>query len=267
MANRETDLVQFRKNYCVLKKYTDDYFKFTMIHGAIGGKRSKQAAERGSANDQKLDNNKSRARSAIFEIAICNRWDWWITLTLDPKKYDRSNLAAFIRDYTKFEWNYSRDHKTKIKHHLIPELHEDGAWHMHGFITGLPRDQLFINENGFLDWQAYKDKFGFISMDRVRNAEAASKYLTKYITKDLDECVKTINAKMYYSSQGLKRAEIVKSGMFVGNKPLDWWNYDGEWASIKDIKHDPVTVQNITNKIICPNNRTVNEDEGGASEA
>lgn len=49
-------------------------------------------APKGSVNDFKIEKNIYRAKKIIFEYAFCNPWDWFFTGTLDPKKYDRTNL-------------------------------------------------------------------------------------------------------------------------------------------------------------------------------
>ena len=43
-------------------------------------------------SDVKLSNNISRAKSKVFEYAYCNHWDYFITLTISPDKYDRYDL-------------------------------------------------------------------------------------------------------------------------------------------------------------------------------
>ena len=49
-------------------------------------------------NENKLENNLSRAKSKIFQYAMCNDFEYFVTLTLDSKKYDRYNLSKFIKD-------------------------------------------------------------------------------------------------------------------------------------------------------------------------
>ena len=70
---------------------------------------------------------------------------------------------------------------------------------MHGFLKGIPPDylRLFSLEEKLpqylrkklkqgmhiYDWPAYRQKFGFCDIEPVRNLQAASAYVTKYITK------------------------------------------------------------------------------------
>ena len=191
----------------------------------------KNYENRGKVNDEKLMNNISRAKSTVLELALCNEWEHFITLTIDASKYDRYDLSAYYKDLGQFIRNQRRKYKTDIKYLLIPEQHKDGAWHMHGFMHGLTSDMLTENAHGYMDWQDYSKKFGYCSIDKIKHKEKASSYITKYISKDFDKGIKKLNAKMYYSSRGLKKAEKIKEGLLKCN--LSNPDYVGDYAAIK----------------------------------
>lgn len=197
-----------------------------------GFETEKKYTQKATVNEEKLDTNISRARSAIFELAYCNPWELFITLTIDQKKYNRHDLKKYYRDFSKWLQNYNRIHGTSIKYIFIPERHKDGSWHMHGLIMGLPLEQLQMNAYGYLDWIEYKEKFGYCSIDKIRNHEAVSKYITKYISKDLGDCVKELNAKMYYCSKGLERSTIIAKGTLSANN-VPTWDYQNDWVKVK----------------------------------
>lgn len=205
---------------------------------------------RGTVNECKLDESIIRTKSKIFELAYCNPWDWFFTGTLDPRRYDRSDLKQWHKDLSQWLRNYNRLNKTDIKFLLIPELHADGkSWHMHGFFHGLPVDHLkqfcigdkmgkglaekVKHGDAVYNWQAYQKKFGFCDLEPVKNPEAVSKYITKYISKNLATSVTELNAHMYYHSRGLKFAELIKTGYmledfemqpaFTGDYCSVWW--------------------------------------------
>ena len=180
-------------------------------------------------NSEKLEESICRTRSKIFELAFCNPWSWFFTGTLDPKKYDRTDLKKFHSDLTNWLRQYNRYHGTQIKFLLIPELHSDGkSWHMHGFFYDLPQEHLtrfqigdrmgkalaekVKNGDEVYNWSAYHKKFGFCDLEPIRNAEAVSKYITKYISKNLATSVTELNAHMYYHSRGLQFSQTVKKG-------------------------------------------------------
>jgi hypothetical protein len=182
-------------------------------------------------NDEKLKNNISRAKSTVLELALCNPWEYFVTLTLDQKKYDRYNLDKYIKDLGQFIRDQRKKYNTDIKYLLIPEQHKDGAWHIHGFLHGLTDKMLRVNAYGYMDWLDYSKKFGYCSIDKIKHKVKASAYITKYISKDFDRGIKKLNAKMYYSSKGLKKAEKIKEGLLNGQ--LSNPDYVGEYATVK----------------------------------
>lgn len=149
--------------------------------------------------------NLVRARSRIYEYGMCNDWDFFVTLTIDKSKMDRYDLKSYYAKFSQFLRNYNKRHNLNIKYLFIPEKHKDGAWHMHGFLHGLPINHLEVNHHGYYDWLAYSERFGYISLDMIRDKDKASSYITKYISKDLANCVTELNSKMYYCSKGLKK--------------------------------------------------------------
>ena len=188
--------------------------------------------EKGSVNDFKLEENLIRTRGKIFELAFCNPWDWFFTGTLNANKQDRTDLELFHKQLTKWLANYNmrrlpKNHK--IRFLLVPELHDDGKnWHIHGFLYGLPEEHLrqfqigdrmgkglsekVLRGDVVFDWPPYAERFGFCDLERIKNHEAVSKYITKYINKNLATSVTALNAHQYYHSRGLKTAETIKKG-------------------------------------------------------
>lgn len=166
-------------------------------------------------NEDKLSNNVIRAKMKIFEYAMCNDFEYFVTLTLSPDKYDRSNLDKYIKDLGQFIRDYRKKYNVDVQYILIPERHKDNnSWHMHGLIKGIPEEHLTLNKNGYKDWKNYSDKFGYMSISQIRNREAVSKYITKYVSKTLEVGggVTEKNKKLYYCSRGLKTSEKVREG-------------------------------------------------------
>ena len=167
----------------------------------------------------KFESSLSRAKSQVYQYAICNEWDWFCTFTLDKTKKDRFDLKAFNRDLSLFLRHFRRK-CPGLQFLLIPEHHEDGAWHMHGLISGLPKEFLApfvgntptmrkLRRKGYLNWPDYQDRFGFCSFGRIRSHDAVSAYITKYLNKSLSARVYEVGSHLYYASRGLKRAQRV----------------------------------------------------------
>lgn len=205
-----------------------------------------QHTRKGSVSDVKSDNNISRAKNRVFELALCNPWNIFLTFTLDPKKYNRNDLGKFRKDLSQFVRDYNKKYGLAIKYLLIPEEHKKGGWHMHGFLMGLPDEHLrlftlseklpkYIREKlksgqAVYEWEPYRKKFGFCDLEVVKDQFAVSAYVTKYITKDLDRTVRESGAHLYYCSQGLSRSVVIFRGKANDGLVYD---YESDYNSIK----------------------------------
>lgn len=244
---------KYKYNQYILKVYGyGDSRHIKLIHmNALRNSGVEDDAEKDKPrgkNDCKLSESIIRTKAKIFELAYCNPWDWFFTGTLDPRRYDRANLDAWHKDLTQWLRNYNRIHGLSIKFLLIPELHKNGkGWHMHGFLYGLPESHLHQFRIGdtmgaglaakvkagdiVYNWLSYADKFGFCDVEAVRDSEAVSKYMTKYICKDLAQSVTEVGAHMYYHSRGLRFAEVIKKGSMstaIDMKP----SYTGDYCEV-----------------------------------
>ena|GEM_PF-776560 len=171
---------------------------------------------------EKLANNIIRTKSTILQYALCNPWEHFVTMTLDPKKYDRHDLETYRKDLAQHIRNLRKKYNSKIEYLLVPERHKDGAWHMHGFFSGIPEQYLTefqpdrysvalrkLKAFGYKNWLDYAEKFGFVSVDRIKDQVKAAMYITKYVTKDLGDAVGGYGKHMYFSTHGLSKAETV----------------------------------------------------------
>ena len=217
-----------------VKQYGEHTVKVTYTSAcrAAGIEDDRAKSRKGTVNDDKLANNISRARSKVKELVLCNPWDYWCTFTIDKSKYDRYNLKGYVKNLGEFLHGYNRrcDVSDKVKYLLIPEMHKDGAWHMHGFIKGIKDADLYRNKNGYLSWRQYEEKFGFISMKRIAGEDAIEKlssYMCKYMTKEISSSVKELGAHSYYSSQGLQTAQTLFKGHAVLHCEWDWEQPEG----------------------------------------
>ena len=180
----------------------------------------------------------ARSRAAVFELALCNDFTLFVTCTLDALKRDRNDLQAFRKTFTQFirDQNKKRPDGQKIEYLLIPEQHKNGAWHMHGLFKGLEVGKDIVkNEHGYFDWYEYRKRFGFFSCSKIKNAEACSKYITKYVTKSMtsDKSVTDIDAgcHLYYASQGLKKRETLVR-YAADECPVTDWDFENEYVKI-----------------------------------
>lgn len=247
---------KFTKNYYSIKYFNDNLYKFTLLKfikcNYTPERNEKIVKSARQKNDERLDNNLSRARTKIFEYASCNDFDFFLTLTLDSKKYDRYDLDKFIKDFSQLIRDYRKKYYLKIEYLLIPELHGNGAYHMHGLIKGLPYEHLTLNSNGYMDWKIYTDRFGYMSVDIIKNKDACSKYITKYISKSFSTRVAvTKNKKLYYASRGLQSAIKINDGEFLSKlQPPKQFENDYLITSMLDYKAYKTLIDDIENWIL-----------------
>lgn len=241
----------YNYNVAILKEYNGSYKLqlHKVVRSAGFELKNSVYTEKNSVNDEKLDCNISRAKSRIFELALCNPWDYFITVTLDAKKYNRNDLEKFRKDFSQYIRNTGKKYNCKIHYLLIPEEHSKGGWHMHGFLKGLPAEELrefklseklpeYIRNKlkdgqTVSEWVGYRKRFGFNDIEPIRNQRGVSAYVTKYITKDLTRTVKDAGAHLYYCSKGLQRATIVSKGELVVNLDENDWDFSNEYYSCK----------------------------------
>lgn len=192
------------------------------------------------SNDIKLLNNLTRAKTQILELALCNEWEYFITLTINRDKHNRYDLDAYHKKLGQFIRDYNKKYGLNIKYLLVPEKHKDGAWHEHGFIMGLPKEHLeaftlsqklpnYLRKKlkegeEIYNWVPYMKKFGFCDLEPIKNHQGASYYVLKYITKDLQRSVSKLGGHLFRASKGLKKAVVVAKGEYNGHLVFDFEN-------------------------------------------
>jgi len=165
---------------------------------------------------------------------------------------DRFNLKEFRTDLAQFVRNLNRNRaeKQKIKYLLIPEQHKDGAWHMHGLFMGLTDKDLtpftlkdkipmkikkqLMNGETVYDWHRYRKAFGYFTCTEIKDGNACAKYITKYISKDLQKTIRESGEHLFFASQGLKNKEVIckNNGDFC---PFNEWDYENDYVKLKEI--------------------------------
>lgn len=207
---------------------------------------NRKASKRCKVNTEKLSGNLIRAKSTVRELVLSNPWDYWCTFTISPEKYNRYDLAGYMKDFSEFIHSYNRrcSADDKVRYLLVPEQCKDGAWHLHGFIKGIRSKDLYHNKYGYLTWKQYEEKFGFISMSCIRDIERASSYILKYMTKNVNETDIKLNAHSFYSSKGLQRADELYRGHGVFTGTWDWEHPDG-YIKVKTIDERVTDISEI----------------------
>jgi len=180
-----------------LKKYSENKYKLVTLRLCkVGGYeeekntlyevKDKNKCDR-NVNEEKLSNSISRTKSKILEYALCNDFEYFVTLTLNKSKIDRSDINNFVKKLGQYIRNIKKLKNQKIQYILIPEKHKDGKnWHMHGLMKGLKDLRKYdISENipkkmkdkikkyreenlNLYEWVGYSKRFGFNCIEPIR---------------------------------------------------------------------------------------------------
>lgn len=174
-----------------------------------------------------------RNRERVFDIVFCNHWDWFLTVTFDPKKVESSDVSVVMKKLN--TWLYNRVNRDGLRYILVPErFKKTNGIHCHALIN----DALDTTYSGRIRWgkKSYTEesarRFGFEYTDAdkiynvpdwgygystalpiTENAGKLSVYLTKYITKGNDR----IFGRYYWSSRNIDREPHIE----YTNSPYD----------------------------------------------
>lgn len=143
----------------------------------------------GSSVKKKEQENDSRAVQVVYDLAKCNHWDWYCTLTFSPDcvdRYDYDSCFEQIRSFSRYISKYYG-----CRYLFIPELHQDGAYHFHGLIQGdlptvpavNPKTGLPLIVKGAQIYNIPIYKAGFSNASQVKDSDRIASYIAKYITK------------------------------------------------------------------------------------
>lgn len=207
--------------------------RYKVVYRTIPKKHDYNGRPKEPENEKKWRNIK-RAIQTVHELAICNNWRWWITITLDGSKIDRYNLPEIKRKLSQWMRDVrKRKCGGRLAYLLIPEQHADGAWHIHGLLNdGLIDDDLShdwqswetlpnyirralangVNKPGeppnLLWWPLAASKWGYNTVERIRSVDACAAYCSKYMAKGLRGTGVEDGKALYIASKGLQRATL-----------------------------------------------------------
>ena len=157
--------------------------------------------------EHSLYSSLNRTRSALYMYARQCKWEYFITLTYSSDKienrYDFSTCMKKVRVWI----NHCKLRKANdLLYLLVPEQHEDGAWHIHGLLCntiGLTFTDSGKRYNGKIVYNLDDWKLGFSTATKVTDTYKVSNYITKYITKDL--CAITPGKQRYFVSKTIPK--------------------------------------------------------------
>lgn len=219
-----------------IKKYPDGSLEILCADRAIFGADGweevgkNRAAPSHSGRDKKASDPddvlraRRRAAARVRDIALCNRFTHFVTLTLSAEAIDRYDIKAATAKMR--SWLDNRVRRCGLKYVLVPEHHKDGAIHFHGFfndalplvdsgtlsIGGKPRRprsvadyQRMTAAGGKTVYNIPDWSLGFsTAIALYGDYEAAIAYTCKYIGKEGEK----IGGRWYYSGGDLVAPEV-----------------------------------------------------------
>lgn len=163
-----------------------------------------------------------RAKRRLFDLIALTRWDWFVTLTLDPDKIDRQDAKAFSRKLKRYLDNLVQ--RKGIGYVLVPEEHKCGGYHAHMLVKG----DLDVVDSGTVTWKGHKRpvkrqtaqrmnipvdlmqtvynvlswQLGYTTAIRTYGSgEELARYVGKYLTKDSAK----IFGRRYWHSRNIQQ--------------------------------------------------------------
>lgn len=171
----------------------------------------------GFQNFSNSENARFSSRNRLVELIKANPdFCYFFTGTFDPKKWNSKNFQEIYKPLRRFLQNKG------IKYILVAELHQSGAIHFHGVFNEtvepylenfdlskkLPkriRDGILKEDRNLFNFPSYAKRFGWVSIEKIRNLDAVACYVSKYITKSFEDEKNRISYRRFFASKNLSR--------------------------------------------------------------
>lgn len=155
--------------------------------------------------------SRSRTITKLYDIARSNMWEWFFTLTFNPKKVDSFDYSLTSKKLSLW-LNNMRKKCPDMVYIVVPEQHKSGRWHFHGLFSNVS-DLDFVDsgkrtENGQIIYNVGNYNIGWSTAIQCDNSPKVVSYLCKYITKEL--CQATKGKKRYWASRNVNLPEVVE---------------------------------------------------------
>ncbi|MFI1245066.1 rolling circle replication-associated protein, partial [Enterococcus casseliflavus] len=155
-----------------------------------------------------------KIRTKIKDYVLSNEFNYFWTLTFDS---DRYNYAVAFEKMGRWLERMRKKHG-KFDYIMIPELHKDGAIHFHGVTGGLNaviRDS-GVKHKGVKVYNCSDWDHGFTTLTKIRSREKTASYITKYVTKEMQNSIVGKGKKKYWCSRGLRVPAVEYSVQDLG---------------------------------------------------
>ena len=235
----------------ILYNYNNSgFYRLVELKNTTSLSKSQQKKQPNTSTDNIYYNNISRSKKSVKELALCNDFNFFVTITIknDYNRFNIDNAFYFLKKFCK---KYKRKFSS-FSYLFIAEYHKNGAIHFHG-LCNLPFEAIQLdlyrrtikNQKDDRFYHTFSslifDNFGRNTFDYITSKDKISSYILKYITKD---CIRTSSHRLYTCSHALKRADKT----YYNNEKLnDIYNnkkyFENDFYKIIDFKADELTQQ------------------------
>lgn len=222
-----------------------------------------------------IQSSVNRTVNQIYAIARANKWDYFITLTIDPKKLDNTDFNLISEKLNIWTNNLKKRYAPDLKYIIVPELHKDKTkWHFHGLFADIGQMPLAFSGKTCIGKFVYDYakkpyatkifnlplwKYGFSTATKINDSSKASSYITKYITKDISFILQ--NQHRYLASQNTDRPIEKVYNVDYDELAKIYSKYLSDVSYITDVRV-PLANQEILymefNKTVKPSETTIN---------
>ena len=201
-----------------------------------GEDESQDLESRESKKADNLARSSRRAKARLKDIALSNKFEYFVTLTMNKERINRYDFAE-ISNYVN-RWSSNQVQRYGISYVLVPERHKDGAFHYHGLLMGnvrktdsgtlhvrgkgkpiKPRNdkerKAYLANDAKIVWNLDNWVLGFsTAIDIDKDYGKTIAYVCKYIGKQSSEGGK-IGGRWVYTGGELKMPEITFSNYSI----------------------------------------------------
>ena len=235
-SNSDDVKLNYRNKFRIKRVISDNEFKVYENPNPSGNRLCSFGLNKlqGFQNFSNSENARFSSRNRLIELIKANPdFCYFFTGTFDPKKWNSKNFQEIYKPLRRFLQNKG------IKYILVAELHQSGAIHFHGVFNEtvepflenfdlskkLPkriRDGILKEDRKLFNFPSYAKRFGWVSIEKIRNLDAVACYVSKYITKSFEDEKNRISYRRFFASKNLSRPfnDIPKENDVLEFKPI-----------------------------------------------
>lgn len=240
--------ILFSENKIIIREYP-----FYLFSDEVDKKKRSKIQNKQSENKRIINLHDSVMN--IIGIGLCNEWQYFLTGTVDPGRFDRYDADSVKNAFCSMFESIKREYKDTTYCFII-EKHSDGAYHIHGFCNLdnriLMPDYYYISKSGKIVYPSKSQyiqfginqkycNIGLTTVSPIYDKMNVIQYCTKYITKDI-AC--SSSSRKVFHSKGLKSF----NQLYAIKPDYDYdqgnWNYN----IVYDFNKNPIIDLSFMNK-------------------